>query len=75
MRDLDPYPSPPWRQRAVVALLAVATAVVVMWLMTRPVSKVPPEKIPEPPRCSGGRTTGCVGGTATVINLPASAPR
>lgn len=57
-----------------IALLAVAAAGVVMFLMLRPVKPVPAHQIPEPRRCPPGQTTGCVGGTAIVISVPAAPP-
>lgn len=66
------------RRRVLIALLAVSTAVVVLWLMLQPqlrAMRAGAERRAAPPQpCAPGQTEGCVGGTMGVI-VPASAPR
>lgn len=65
------------RRRLLIALLAVATAVVVIWLMLQPqLRKMQAEqarKGADAPRCDGQRQDGCVGGTMGVIVAPTAA--
>jgi hypothetical protein len=69
------------RRRLLIALLAVATALTVVWsLLERPggVQWKPRPPAPDKARCAEGQTADCVGGKADVIMLPApaaSAPR
>ena len=64
------------KTRVLVVVLALLTAATVMLSMIyRPGSPPPPPRAvaPDAPRCAPGQSTGCVGGTAAVIALPASA--
>lgn len=59
-----------------ILVLAIATAATVMLsILLRPGSPpAPPRAVaPDVARCVAGQTTGCVGGMAAVIALPASA--
>ncbi len=71
MYEVEAFPAASLRRRVLIAVLAVAAAGVVMYLMLRPVKPVPAHLIPDPHRCQPGQTTGCVGGKAMVINPPA----
>lgn len=83
----DPAAAPPRyqplsrRRRLLLLGLAVATALVVVWLMLRPQLRLlearrapaaSPASAAQP--CGAQQTTGCVGGTMGVIVAPA-APR
>ncbi|HEV8690852.1 MAG TPA: hypothetical protein VGQ91_11185 [Ideonella sp.] len=59
------------RQRRIIIAVTAAT-VVVLWLLLiyHPGGK--PRVYPEPKRCAPGQTTGCVGGQADVMLIPAS---
>lgn len=61
----------PRRRRALLALLAVATACVVLWLMLQPqLRKGQAEaarRAAPPSPCQPGQTDGCLGGTTQVI--------
>lgn len=64
------------RRRVLLALLAVATACVVLWLMLQPQlrkgqAEAARRAVPPAP-CQPGQTEGCLGGTTQVI-LPAAA--
>ena len=64
------------KKQMLVVVLALATAATVLLSMVyRPGSPPPPPRAvaPDAARCAAGQTTDCVGGTATVIALPASA--
>jgi hypothetical protein len=64
------------RRRLLVAALALATVVLVVWLLTeRPggVKRPPPGAGPDRARCGPGQTDDCVGGKAVVI-VPAAQP-
>lgn len=74
MFEVEAFPAASGRRRLLIALLAVAAAGVVMYLMLRPVKPVPANLIPEPRRCQPGQTSDCVGGMATVISAPAATP-
>lgn len=66
------------KKRLLVVVLALGTAATVLLsLIYRPGSPPRPATLPVPDvvRCAPGETTGCVGGMAAVIALPASAPR
>lgn len=66
------YPAPTLRRRLLVALLAIATAITIGWLMIYRVGGVKPKAPPPPPdvqRCAAGQQEGCVGGRAAVIVL------
>lgn len=68
----------PWRRRLLILALAVATAITVVLTLLNPPGGVQRKKaLPaDAARCEKGQTSGCVGGTATVITAPAaSAPR
>lgn len=63
------------RQRVLIWVLAPVTALTVLWsLFNRPGSPPIPERqaIPDSARCVQGQTSGCVGGMAAVIALPAA---
>lgn len=70
----DDYRPIPRRRRWQVALLGIATAIAIVLLLLDPpggvkrVRKLPPDT----QRCADGQTTGCVGGTASVIVAPAA---
>lgn len=72
-QDQD-YPRPSGRRRLLVALLAVSTAVTVMYLVLEKPGgpKAPPRAAAGPAVCAAGQTSGCVGGLAQV--LPAAPP-
>ncbi len=75
----DDYRPLPRRRRLLIALLAVCTALVVIWLMLRPqLRKMQADAerraVPAVP-CAPGQQQGCVGGTMGVISGPASAAR
>lgn len=64
------------KKQVLVVVLALFTATTVLLSMIyRPGSPPPPPRTPAPDvaRCAPGQTSGCVGGTAAVIALPASA--
>ena len=68
----ESYPAPTARRRVMVALLAIATAVTIGWLMLYRPGSVKPQAPPPPPdvaRCTAGQQEGCVGGRAAVIVL------
>ena len=70
------YPAPTLRRRLLVALLAIATAITIGWLMIYRVGGVKPKAPPPPPdvqRCAAGQQEGCVGGRAAVIVLSPTA--
>ena len=78
--DEDDYLAPSWRKRALILLLAVSTALTIVYVLLIPPTPVPRVVPPPPPdvaRCAPGQTQGCVGGTAGVIVVPrpASAAR
>lgn len=78
MFEPDPFPRFPWRRRLLIVALALATSTTVLvYVMLPPAGskRHGPVVTPDAARCSAGQTTGCVGGTAAVINAPASAPR
>lgn len=63
------------RRRLLIGLLAVATAVAVMWLLLeRPGAVFPPRPAASPPApCPPGQLSGCVGGKTELLR-PAEAP-
>lgn len=67
-QDQD-YPRPSGRRRLLVALLAVSTAVTVMYLVLEKPGgpKAPPRAAAGPAVCTAGQTSGCVGGLAQVL--------
>ena len=78
MFEVEKFPVPPWRRRLLVLLLAVVTAGVIVRVLLIPPTPVPKAALPpvaDMARCGAGQTQDCVGGTASVILAPASAPR
>jgi len=76
-RDLPRYQPLTRRRRLLLLGVAVATAVLVLWLMLRPQlrlmeAKRTPPTAPAVP-CGAQQTEGCVGGTMGVIVPPAAA--
>lgn len=77
----DPYLVPSTRRRVLVALMAVATAITIGWLILYRPGAPPRKVLPPPPpppdvaRCAPGQQVGCVGGRAWVIAPAASAVR
>ena len=70
-----PYGRLPPRRRLLVALLALVTALVVMWLLLDTPGRPPvPKPAPraEPATCAPGQTDNCVGSPMRV--LPAASP-
>ncbi len=69
------YPAPTTRRRLLVALLAVATAITIGWLMLVRPGSVKPQRVlpPDAARCAAGQQVDCVGGLATVIAPPLAA--
>jgi hypothetical protein len=65
------------RRRLLVALLAVATAVTLFIMM---LERIGAPEIPRPPPpadpsvCAEGQLSGCLGGKAEVIVVPAATP-
>ncbi len=74
--DLDrPFPRLRWRRRALIALLAVATAITVVTTLLHPPGGVHRIRAmaADVAACAPGQTTACVGGTAEVIMMPGPA--
>lgn len=73
----DEMPAPPARQRLLVAAAAVAITLVIGVLMVGPhldfLRARREAAVPKP--CAPGQTSGCVGGTMSVIVAPAAASR
>ncbi len=74
----DDYRPLSGRRRLLILLLAVSTALVVIWLMLRPqLRKLEADAqrraVPSAP-CAPGQQQGCVGGTMGVIGAPAPTP-
>lgn len=72
----DRLPGMSWRRRLLMVVLAVAMGWAVVTTMIDPpggIKRNPPARA-DAPVCASGQTQGCVGGTATVIAPPASAP-
>ena len=70
----DDFPATPLRRRLLIAGLAVATAVTLVLMMLERVGAPPLPRPPSPPDqagCTLGQSTGCVGGKADVILVPA----
>jgi hypothetical protein len=64
------------KKQVLIAVLALLTATTVLVSMLFRLGSPPPPPravAPDAARCTAGQTTGCVGGTAAVIALPASA--
>ena len=78
MSDDDRFRPLTLKRRVLVAVLAVVTAVTLILMM---LERVGAPEIPRPPgvggpaRCAEGQLTGCVGGKADVIFVPAAASR
>ena len=70
----DDFPAMPLRRRLLIAGLAVATAVTLVLMMLERVGAPPlprPPPVPDAARCAEGQDSGCLGGRAEVILLPA----
>jgi len=76
MYEVEEFPRMPWRRRLWVLGLALATAGFVMGSVLAPPGASKTKRLPQPDaaRCTDGRSTDCVGGTAAVIVAPAPAP-
>lgn len=74
---VDSYQPIPRRRRWLILVLAITTALTIVWMMLERVGAPPLKRVATPdaaPPCAVGQTTGCVGGTASVIMVaPASA--
>jgi hypothetical protein len=74
--DDGEFPPAPLRRRLLVALLAVATAATLFMLMLERIG-APEIRRPPPPAgpsvCAEGQLSGCLGGKAEVIVVPAAA--
>lgn len=73
----DEFPATPWRRRLLIAALAVATAVTLILMMLERVGAPPlprPPPVPDAARCAEGQDSGCLGGRAEVILVPAGPP-
>jgi hypothetical protein len=67
----DRFPSLPGRRRALIALLAVGTAVTIFWLLIyRPGGLHPRHPRTPLDDCAPGQIDHCVGGLSQVITLP-----
>lgn len=73
--QVDPYRPTSARRRVLIAVLAVATATTLIWMMLERVGAPPVQRVlpDDRPRCAAGQTEGCVGGRAEVLVLPAPA--
>jgi hypothetical protein len=74
--EVDKYPAPTWKRRMLVLVLAVATAMFIVHMLTIPPAPVPKELVPpirDKARCEAGQTQDCVGGTAVMILAPTTA--
>ncbi len=71
----DKYLVPSTRRRLLVAVLAVAVAVTIGWLMLYRPGSVMPQRLPpaDAAPCQPGQQDGCVGGRAMVISVPPAA--
>jgi hypothetical protein len=75
VEDQDDYRPLPRRRRWLVAALAVATAVTLITMM---LERIGAPEIARPPaaagpaRCAQGQVSGCLGGKADVIVVPAA---
>jgi hypothetical protein len=71
----DRFPAAPLRRRVLVAVLAVATATTLIMMM---LERTGAPEIPRPPAaagpapCAEGQLSGCLGGKADVILVPAA---
>jgi hypothetical protein len=74
MYEVEDLPPVPWRRRLLWVLVTLLTVwglmSAVMGRPYRPDWK-PPQRADQAP-CQPGQTTGCVGGTAAVIVVPAA---
>jgi hypothetical protein len=71
--DVDRYRPLDNRRRLLILLLAVATALGVLWLLVERRGSIEPDPrvlAPDKAPCAAGITTACVGGTAQVIVVP-----
>jgi hypothetical protein len=76
-RSEQGFPATPLRRRLLVAALAVATAVTLILMMLERVGAPALPRPPAPPGpapCAEGQLTGCLGGKADVILVPAAPP-
>ena len=75
--DIDEFRPVPWRRRLLLLALGVATAVTIGTTLLAGPGGVRTRAPADAPRCAPGQTSGCVGGTASVIVAapPASAAR
>lgn len=64
------------RTRLLIALLAVATAGMVMWAVMDPLARLDRMNRPpaDRPACAPGQLDDCAGGKVTVIVVPATPP-
>ncbi len=71
----DRFPTVPLRRRVLIAVLAVATATTLIMMM---LERTGAPEIPRPPAaagpapCAEGQFSGCLGGKADVILVPAA---
>jgi hypothetical protein len=71
----DRFPAVPLRRRVLIAVLAVATATTLIMMM---LERTGAPEIPRPPAaagpapCAEGQFSGCLGGKADVILVPAA---
>ena len=71
----DRFPAVPLRRRVLIAVLAVATATTLIMMM---LERTGAPEIPRPPAAAGpapcveGQLSGCLGGKAEVILVPAA---
>ena len=71
----DRFPTAPLRRRVLIAVLAVATATTLIMMM---LERTGAPEIPRPPAaagpapCAEGQLSGCLGGKADVILVPAA---
>ncbi len=77
--ELPPYRPTSRRRRVQIALLAICTALVVLWLMLRPklhqMQLEAERRAAPPPPCAASQSQGCIGGTTQVIvPTPRTAP-
>ncbi len=74
-RSVPEFPRQPWRRRLLMVVLAIAMGWTVVTTMVDPpggIKRNPPPRM-DAATCQPGQTSGCVGGTATVIVSPAAA--
>jgi hypothetical protein len=71
--EVEKYPAPTWKRRLLVLLVAVATALFIVNIVSIPPKPVPKELVPpirDAARCEAGQVNDCLGGTARVIVTP-----